>query len=46
MPKPELFKDAIDQLAVKNKAITGFDAMTIIDTSFVQNAVDRGLVQN
>jgi len=45
-PKPELFKDAIDQLAIKNKAIAGFDASTIIDGSFVQSAVDRGLIQN
>ena len=46
MPRPELFKDVIDQLATKNKAVTGFDPNTIIDTSFVQSAVDRGLVQN
>ncbi|MFI5266358.1 MAG: ABC transporter substrate-binding protein [Chloroflexota bacterium] len=45
-PKPELFKDAIDQLATQNKAIAGFDANTIIDGSFVQSAVDRGLIQN
>ena len=44
MAKPELFKDAIDQLATGNKAIAGFDASTIIDTSFVQSAIDRGLV--
>jgi len=45
MPKPELFHDAIEQLAVKDKALASFDANTIIDTSFVQSAIDRGLIQ-
>lgn len=44
--RPELFKDAIDQLATKNKAVAGFDASTIIDGSFLKSAVDRGLIQN
>jgi NitT/TauT family transport system substrate-binding protein len=44
-PRPELFKDSIEQLATQNKAIAGFDANTIIDGSFVQSAVQRGLVQ-
>jgi NitT/TauT family transport system substrate-binding protein len=45
-PKPELFKDVIEQLATQNKAVAGFDANTIIDGSFLQSAVDRGLIQN
>lgn len=44
-PKPELFKDVIEQLVAQNKAAAGFDASTIIDGSFVQSAVQRGLVQ-
>jgi ABC-type nitrate/sulfonate/bicarbonate transport system substrate-binding protein len=44
-PKPELFHDAIEQLAAQNKAIANFDASTIIDGSFLQSAVDRGLIQ-
>jgi NitT/TauT family transport system substrate-binding protein len=43
--RPELFKDAIDQLATKNPAVKGFDASTIIDGAFLKSAVDRGLVQ-
>ncbi|HEX6513309.1 MAG TPA: ABC transporter substrate-binding protein [Chloroflexota bacterium] len=44
-PKPELFHDAVEQLALQNKALASFDPNTIIDGSFVQSAVDRGLVE-
>ncbi len=42
-PKPELFADAITTLATRNDKVKGFDASKIIDPSFVQKAVDRGL---
>jgi len=44
-PKPELFADAIAELSRKNEKVRGFDARTIIDASFVQKTVDRGLAK-
>jgi NitT/TauT family transport system substrate-binding protein len=44
-PKPEQFKDAIDALSVNNPKIRDVDLGTLLDTSFVQNAADRGLGQ-
>lgn len=42
-PRPELFVDSIAELAKRNEKVRGFDAAKIVDLSFVQNAVDRGL---
>src|SRR5579883_1881720 len=44
-PKPEMFQDSIDELAKTNEKIKGFDAAKVIDPSFVQSAVDRGLAK-
>jgi len=42
-PKPEQFKDSIEQLAPKNDKLKGFDVTKILDESFVKSAADRGL---
>ena len=42
-PRPELFGDAITALAARNDKVKGFDASKIVDQSFVQKAIDRGL---
>ncbi|MFI5267197.1 MAG: ABC transporter substrate-binding protein [Chloroflexota bacterium] len=42
-PKPDQFKDSIDQLSVKNEKLKGFDVSKMLDDSFVKNAADRGL---
>jgi NitT/TauT family transport system substrate-binding protein len=42
-PKPEQFKDSIDQLSVKNSKLKNFDVSKILDDSFVKSAADRGL---
>jgi NitT/TauT family transport system substrate-binding protein len=42
-PRPEQFKDAIDALSVTNPKIRDVDLGKLLDSSFVQNAADRGL---
>jgi len=42
-PKPDQFKDSIDQLSVKNDKLKGFDVTKMLDDSFVKSAADRGL---
>lgn len=42
-PRPELFVDAIAVLAAKNDKVRTFDARSIVDASFVESAVKRGL---
>lgn len=41
--RPEAFVDSVDLLSQSNEKLKGFDPNTIIDNSFVQSAVDRGL---
>jgi ABC-type nitrate/sulfonate/bicarbonate transport system substrate-binding protein len=41
--RPEHFADALAQLAETNESVRGFDVASMIDTSFVQSAADRGL---
>ena len=43
MARPEQFADAIAILGDKNEKIKGVDVSRIVDPSFVQSAVDRGL---
>jgi hypothetical protein len=40
---PEQFVDTIDALSPNNPKVKGVDIKSMIDTSFVQNAVDKGL---
>jgi NitT/TauT family transport system substrate-binding protein len=42
-PRPEQFADAVDQLSVNNPRIREIDLGTLLDPSFVQDALDRGL---
>lgn len=42
-PRAEHFANLADQLAVSNEKVRQVDASTIVDASFVQSAVDRGL---
>jgi NitT/TauT family transport system substrate-binding protein len=42
-PKPEQFKDAIAALSPSNPKIADVDLGKLLDTSYVQNAADRGL---
>ncbi len=42
-PRPELFAESITVLAARNDKVRGFDASKIVDVSFVQKALDRGL---
>ncbi len=42
-PKVEQFKDPVDSLSKDNPKVKGFDVSSMLDPSFVQNAVDRGL---
>jgi NitT/TauT family transport system substrate-binding protein len=44
MPRPEQFADAVAILGDKNDKIKTVDVSRIVDPSFVQSAVDRGLV--
>jgi hypothetical protein len=41
--RPRQFKDALDQVASQDPRASDFDVSTIIDNSFVENAVGRGL---
>jgi len=42
-PKPEQFKDAMEQLSATNPRVADVDLVKLLDPSFVQNAADRGL---
>jgi hypothetical protein len=42
-PRPEQFKDALEQLASTNPKVSDVDLGKLLDASFVQNAADRGL---
>ncbi len=42
-PKPEQFKDTLEQLSVKNEKLKNFDVTKMLDESFVKSAADRGL---
>jgi hypothetical protein len=42
-PKPEQFKDALEQLTATNPKVRDVDIGKLLDASFVQNAADRGL---
>jgi NitT/TauT family transport system substrate-binding protein len=44
-PKAEQFKDSIDALSVTNPKIKTLDLDRVLDSSFVQNAADRGMGQ-
>ena len=44
-PKPEYFKSAIEILCKKEPKACNFDASKIVDGSFVQSAVTRGLTK-
>lgn len=44
-PKPEYFKSAIEILCKKEPKACNYDASKIVDESFVQNAVSRGLTK-
>jgi len=43
LPKAELFADMITSLAETNEQVRGFDITRLIDGSFVESAVSRGL---
>ncbi|HLQ35483.1 MAG TPA: ABC transporter substrate-binding protein [Chloroflexota bacterium] len=43
IPKPEQLKDAQDVIAQKNEKAKGVDLSKLVDPSFVQSAVERGL---
>jgi NitT/TauT family transport system substrate-binding protein len=45
-PTPEQFADSITELSKKNPALKNFDVSKILDRSFVQSAVDRGLTKS
>jgi len=41
--RSEQFVDAIATLSKKNPKVASFDVKSILDESFVQSAIDRGL---
>ena len=43
LPKPELFKDMVDSLAESNEKVRGFDISKLIDSSYVESSLSRGL---
>jgi NitT/TauT family transport system substrate-binding protein len=43
LPRPELWDDAKSVLGAKNEAIKSYDVSKLVDPSFVQSAIDRGL---
>jgi len=45
LPKPEQFDDPRNELAAKNPKALTFDVASILDSSFVQSAIDRGLAK-
>lgn len=44
-PRPEMFRDSVAELAKSNPNLASFDVNAILDPSFVQSAVDRGLAK-
>jgi NitT/TauT family transport system substrate-binding protein len=44
-PRPEMFQDSVAELAKSNPNLASFNVSSILDPSFVQSAVDRGLVK-
>jgi NitT/TauT family transport system substrate-binding protein len=42
-PKPEMFQDSVAELAKTNDKVKNVDMAKLLDPSFVQSAVDRGL---
>lgn len=42
-PRPDQFNDSVSQLAQANPSVSSYDLSQLLDTSFVQSAVDRGL---
>jgi NitT/TauT family transport system substrate-binding protein len=42
-PRPEMFADAQSILGAKSDKVKNYDVSKMLDTSFVQSAVDRGL---
>jgi NitT/TauT family transport system substrate-binding protein len=44
-PRPDMFQDSVAELAKSNPNLANFDVSSILDPSFVQSAVDRGLVK-
>jgi NitT/TauT family transport system substrate-binding protein len=44
-PKADMFQDSIGELSKTVPALKGYDVNKILDPSFVQNAVDRGLAK-
>jgi hypothetical protein len=42
-PRPEQFADVLAALAQRNEAARSIDLNKVLDPSFVQSAVDRGL---
>ncbi|GAC1319649.1 MAG: hypothetical protein NVSMB2_15120 [Chloroflexota bacterium] len=42
-PRPELFTDMVESLAQTDDKVRGFDITTLLDPSFVESAVSRGL---
>jgi NitT/TauT family transport system substrate-binding protein len=45
-PRPEMFADAQTILGAKSDKVKSYDVTKMLDTSFVQSAVDRGLDKN
>jgi NitT/TauT family transport system substrate-binding protein len=43
LPRPELWNDAISVLGPKNDKLKSYDVNKLVDPSFVQSAIDRGL---
>jgi NitT/TauT family transport system substrate-binding protein len=43
VPRPELFADSVAQLSTSNERVKDFDISKVLDTSFVQSAMDRKL---
>ena len=42
-PRPDQFKDSVDQLSATNPKVREVDLNKVLDPSFVQNAADRGV---
>jgi len=43
LPKPEMFADAQTILGAKSDKVKNYDVTRMLDTTFVQSAIDRGL---
>jgi hypothetical protein len=44
-PRPEMCRDSVAELAESNPNLASFDVSSILDPSFVQSGVDRGLAK-